>query len=82
MTWNDFLAYCLAHNVSETDFWIFVVLSILGTALIIFAWRTWAVIRKEKQFPDTAALFCAIVLTGFIGPLLLMGLVHLIQFFI
>ena len=74
MTWNDFLAYCLAHNVTEMDFWIFVVLAVLGVAIIVFAWRSWAVIPS--------ALICAIVLTGFIGPLLLMGLVHLIQFFV
>ena len=82
MTWNDFLIYLNAHNVTEMDFWIFVVLSILGVAIIVFAWHSWAVIRKEKVLPDAPALICAIVLTGFIGPLLLMGLVHLIQFFI
>jgi hypothetical protein len=82
MTWNDFLIYLNAHNVTEMDFWIFVVLSILGVAIIVFAWHSWAVIHKEKVLPDASALICAIVLTGFIGPLLLMGLVHLIQFFI
>ena len=80
MTWNDFLAYLSAHNVTEVDFWIFVALSIIGIIIIIFAWR--AVIRKDKELPDMAALICAVALTGFIGPLLLMGLVHLIQFFI
>lgn len=82
MTWNDFLVYLSAHNVTEVDFWIFVALSIIGIVIIIFAWRTWAVIHKEKELPDTAALLCAIALTAFIGPLLLMGLVHLIQFFV
>lgn len=82
MTWNDFLAYLSAHNVTEMDFWIFIALSIIGIAIIIFAWHTWAVIHKGKELPDTAALICAIVLTGFIAPLLLMGLVHLVQFFI
>lgn len=82
MTWNDFLDYLNAHNVTEADFWIFVALSIIGIVTIIFAWHTWAVIRKENKLPDTAPLICAIALTGFIGPLLLMGLVHLIQFFI
>ena len=82
MTWNDFLAYCLAHNVTEMDFWIFVALAVLGVAIIVFAWHSWAVIRKGKELPDAPALIRAIVLTGFISPLLLMGLVHLIQFFI
>lgn len=82
MTWNDFLAYCLAHNVTETDFWIFVALSILGIALIIWSWVSWARIRKDKKISDIPSLLCAVMLTGFIAPLLLMGLVHLIQFFI
>ena len=82
MTWNDFLTYLNAHNVTEFDFWIFVTLSIIGIVIIIFAWRVWAVIRKENQIPATAPLICAIALTGFIAPLLIMGLVHLIQFFI
>jgi hypothetical protein len=82
MTWNDFFAYCLAHNVTVLDFWIFVALSVLGVALIVFSWVSWARIRKDKNMPDTASLLCAVALTAFIGPLLLMGLVHLIQFFI
>lgn len=82
MTWNDFLTYCLAHNVTEMDFWIFVALAVLGVVIIVFAWHSWAVIHKEKELPDAPALICAIVLTGFISPLLLMGLVHLIQFFV
>lgn len=82
MTWNDFLTYLNAHNVTAVDFWIFVALSIIGTLMIIFAWRVWVVIRKENKLPDTGPLICAIALTAFIGPLLLMGLVHLIQFFV
>ena len=82
MTWNDFLVYLSVHNVTEMDFWIFVALSIVGIVIIIFVWHTWAVIHKEKELPDTAPLLCAIALTSLIGPLLLMGLVHLIQFFI
>lgn len=82
MTWNDFLAYLSAHNVTEIDFWIFIALSVIGIVIIIFAWHTWAVIRKENVLPDTAPFLCAIVLTGCIAPLLLMGLVHLVQFFI
>lgn len=82
MTWNDFLAYCLAHNVTETDFWIFVALAVLGVAIIAWSWRCWATVRKDKRIPDTASLVCAIAITAFISPLLLMGLVHLIQFFI
>ena len=82
MTWNDFLIYLNAHNVTEMDFWVFVVLSILGIAIIVFAWRSWVDIHKEKVLPDALPLICAIVITGFISPLLLMGLVHLIQFFI
>ena len=82
LTWNDFLAYCLAHNVTERDFWIFVALAVLGVALIAWSWWSWATVRKEKNIPDTASLVCAIAITAFILPLLLMGLVHLIQFFI
>ena len=82
MTWNDFLAYCLAHNVTETDFWIFVALAVLGVALIVFSWASWARIRKEKNIPAHLSLVYAISLTAFISPLLLMGLVHLIQFFV
>ena len=82
MTWNDFLIYLNAHNVTETDFWIFVALSVIGIVILIFAWRSWAVIRRENKIPDGAAFFCAGVLTCVIAPLLLMGLVHLIQFFI
>jgi hypothetical protein len=82
MTWNDFLAYCLAHNVTETDFWIFVALSILGIALIIWSWVSWARIRKKEKIRAEAILLYTIMLTASISPLLLMGLVHLIQFFI
>lgn len=82
MTWNDFLAYCLAHNVTEIDFWIFVALAVLGVAIIIWCWVAWARIRKDKKIPDTGPLVCAISITVFISPLLLMGLVHLIQFFV
>lgn len=82
MTWNDFIVYLSAHNVTEVDFWIFVALSIIGIFVIVFAWRSWAVIRRENKLPDTAPLLCAIALTSLIAPLLLMGLVHLIQFFV
>lgn len=82
MTWNDFLTYCLAHNVTEMDFWIFVALAVLGVALIVFSWVVWVRVRKDKRIPDTAAFVCAFSLTVFILPLLLMGLVHLIQFFV
>jgi hypothetical protein len=82
MTWNDFLAYCLAHNVTEMDFWIFVALAVLGVAIIIWSWMVWARIRKDKDTPDTLAFVCAASLTAFILPLLLLGLVHLILFFV
>ena len=81
MTWNNFLAYCLAHNVTEMDFWIFVALAVLGVILIVWSWVAWARIRKDKNIPAAGSLVCAISLTAFISPLLLMGLVHLIQFF-
>ena len=82
MTWNDFLAYCLAHNVTEMDFWIFVALAVLGVALIVWSWSVWVRIRKDKTIPDAGAFICAAALTAFISPLLLMGLVHLVQFFV
>ena len=36
--WNDFLDYCLQHNVTELDFWILFVAEIIGIALIIWSW--------------------------------------------
>lgn len=85
MTWNDFLAYCLERNVTERDFWIFVALGVLGVVLIVWRWSVWARVRKDKTLCDAvafSAFFYAAVITAFIAPLLLMGLVHLIQFFI
>lgn len=85
-TWNDFLAYCLERNVTERDFWIFVILGIIGLIIIVWSWiRAVKVAKKYKEIEgsyDFGFFIVPIMLTGFNGILIVMGLVNALYFFL
>lgn len=85
-TWNEFLAYCLQRNVTETDLLIFVVLGLVGLSLVVRAWvwafRSFKSFKREENSTDFLVFAIPTIVTAFVGPLLVMGLVNVAYFFI
>ena len=85
--WNDFLDYCLQHNVTELDFWILFVAEIIGIALIIWSWVYAIRIDRQCRINDdnyNGSMLCfsiPVIITIVIGPYVVMGIVHVLQFF-
>ena len=87
-TWEGFLDYCLQRNVTERDFWIFVALGVIGFSLIVWSWiRAVQDVRYYRKHEEGGEAVCMRflvpgVVTGFIGPLVAMGLVNVIYFWV
>lgn len=87
-TWEGFLDYCLQRNVTERDFWIFVVLGVIGVSLIVLSWiravQDVRYYRKHEEGGEAVCLRFLVpgVVTGFIGPLVTMGLVNVMYFWV
>ncbi len=79
--------YLLQHNVTMTDFWIFVVLWCIGTAILTLLWtKTIKVFKEEKKEDRLNATLMLIVvstaITYVILPPLAMGAVHFVRMII
>lgn len=87
-TWEGFLEYCMQRNVTERDFWIFVALGVVGVALIALSWiRAVRDVRYYREHGEGREavwmrFLVPLVVTGFIGPLVALGLVNILYFFI
>ena len=75
--------YLLQHNVTISDFWIFVVLWILGIVLLFFMWRAtiklYMVEKKYNHYHNYLTWIGSSVLTFVFGPVIVMGAWHFIN---
>ena len=79
--------YLLQHNVTMTDFWIFVVLWCIGAVILTLLWMTTIKVFKEEKKQDrlNATLMWIVVSTAItyvILPPLAMGAVHFVRMII
>lgn len=78
----------MQRNVTERDFWIFVALGVVGVALIALSWiRAVRDVRYYREHGEGGEavwmrFLVPLVVTGFIGPLVALGLVNILYFFI
>jgi hypothetical protein len=75
--------YLLQHNVTMSDFWILVVLWILGIVVLFFMWRAtiklYMVEKKCNYFHNYLTWIGSIVISGVFIPVLMMGAWHFIN---
>lgn len=72
--------YLLGHNVTMSDFWIFIVMWVLGLLFLIFLWKSSIkMANREESYDGGVTYFTTIVISVIITPLLLMGAWHFIN---
>ena len=75
--------YLLQHNVTISDFWIFVVLWILGIVALFFMWRStiklYMVEKKYNNDHNYLTWIGSIVISTVFIPVLMMGAWHFIN---
>lgn len=75
--------YLLQHNVTISDFWIFVVLWIFGIVALFFMWRAtiklYMVEKKYNNDHNCLTWIGSIAISGILIPVLMMGAWHFIN---
>ena len=73
------VVYLLQHNMTMRDFWIFLVMWVLGLLFLIFLWRqSWKVFNRDEAWDGGMLYFTTLGYTVVSVPLLLMGAWHFI----
>lgn len=78
--------YLLLHNVTMTDFLIFIILGIFNIFFLVFVWiKAIKIYKMEKMYNEhhnAITWVGAISYTAVVTPFLLMGIWHLINMII